>query len=180
MFIVSEPAPPRHRSLLKTPVSIARDALDFRKLIRAGETVGWAEATAEPLLLTRLLDAQAECCSPFRAFFPLTFSDSFAARHPNVTVTALGGAGAGRRFFAGGADNVVPANISDVPGLVASGRLPIDIVLLQVSARTMPDDTMPVSASSTCKPRSAGRAWLSHRSTPNCRGPTATPLSSRG
>jgi acyl-CoA hydrolase len=32
-----------------------------------------------------------------------------------------------------GADNVVPANISDVPGLVASGRLPIDIVLLQVS-----------------------------------------------
>jgi acyl-CoA hydrolase len=44
----------------------------------------------------------------------------------------LGGASAGRRFFAGGADNVVPANISDVPGLVASGRLPIDIVLLQV------------------------------------------------
>ena len=109
---------------MKTPVSIARDALDFRKLIRAGETVGWAEATAEPLLLTRLLDAQAERCSPFRVFFPLTFSDSLAAGHPNVTVTALGGAGAGRRFFAGGADNVVPANISDVPGLVASGWLP--------------------------------------------------------
>ena len=45
--------------------------------------------------------------------------------------------GAGRRFFAGGAGNVVPANISDVPGLIASGRLPIDIVLLQVSG---PDD----------------------------------------
>src|ERR1700730_11007495 len=138
MFTVSEPAPPRHRSLVwKTPVSIARDALDFRKLIRAGETVGWAEATAEPLLLTRLLDAHAERCSPFRVFFPLTFSDSLAAGHPNVTVTALGGAGAGRRFFAGGADNVVPANISDVPGLVASGWLPIDIVLLQVRG---PDD----------------------------------------
>jgi acetyl-CoA hydrolase len=45
----------------------------------------------------------------------------------------LGGASAGRRFFAGGADNVVPANISDVSSLVATGRLPIDIVLLQVS-----------------------------------------------
>jgi acetyl-CoA hydrolase len=122
---------------VKTPVSIAPDALDFRRLIGRGETVGWAEATAEPLLLTRLLDAQAERCSPFRVFFPLTFSDSLAAGHPNVTVTALGGAGAGRRFFAGGADNVVPANISDVPGLVASGWLPIDIVLLQVSG---PDD----------------------------------------
>ena len=120
---------------MKTPVSIAPDALDFRRLIGRGETVGWAEATAEPLFLTRLLDAQAERCSPFRVFFPLTFSDCLAAGHPNVTVTALGGAG--RRFFAGGAGNVVPANISDVPGLIASGRLPIDIVLLQVSG---PDD----------------------------------------
>src|ERR1700730_14029839 len=137
MFTVSEPVPPRHGSRLKTSVSIAPDALDFRRLIGRGETVGWAEATAEPLFLTRLLDAQAERCSPFRVFFPLTFSDSLAAGHPNVTVTALGGAGAGRRFFAGGADNVVPANISDVPVLVASGWLPIDIVLLQVRG---PDD----------------------------------------
>jgi len=122
---------------MKTPVSIAPDALDFRQLVGGGETVGWAEATAEPLFLTRLFDAQAERCPPFRVFFPLTFSDSFAASHPNVTITALGGAGAGRRFFAEGAGNIVPANISDVPGLVASGRLPIDIVLLQVSG---PDD----------------------------------------
>src|SRR5215831_7924686 len=124
MFTVSEPAPPRHGSLSKTPVSIAPDALDFCRLIGRGETVGWAEATAEPVCLTRLIDAQAERCPPFRLFFPLTFSNSVAAGHPNVTVTALGGAGAGRRFFAKGAENVVPANISDVPGLVASGRLP--------------------------------------------------------
>jgi len=117
---------------LKTPVSITPDALDFRQLIGAGETVGWAEATAEPLFLTRLLDAQAEHCPPFRVFFPLTFSQGFAAGHRNVTITALGGANAGRRFFAEGADNVVPANISDVSRLVVSGHLPIDIVLLQV------------------------------------------------
>jgi hypothetical protein len=43
-----------------------------------------------------------------------------------------------KAVFAEGADNVVPANISDVPRLVTSGRLPIDIVLLQVSG---PDDT---------------------------------------
>jgi acyl-CoA hydrolase len=117
---------------VKAPVTVAPEALDFTRLIRAGETIGWAEATAEPVLLTRLLDAQAERCPPFRVFFALTFSDGFAAGHPNVTVTALGGASAGRRFFAAGAGNVVAANISDVSGLVASGRLPIDIVLLQV------------------------------------------------
>jgi len=133
MFTVSEPDPPRHSSLLKTPISIVPDSLDFRRLIDRGQTIGWAEATAEPLLLTQLLDAQAERCPPFRVFFPLTFSDCLAAGHPNVTVTALGGASAGRRFFADGAHNVVPANISDVPGLIASGRLAIDIVVLQVS-----------------------------------------------
>jgi acyl-CoA hydrolase len=123
---------------VKTPVTIAPEALDFTQLIRTGETVGWAEATAEPVFLTRLLDAQAERCPPFRVFFALTFSDGFAANHPNVTVTALGGASAGRRFFAGRGDNVIPANISDISGLVSSGRLPIDLVLLQVSG---PDAT---------------------------------------
>ena len=109
---------------MKTPALIAPEALDFVQLIRAGETVGWAEATAEPVFLTRRLNAQADSCPPFRVFCPLTFSDSFSAGHRNVTVTALGGAGAGRRFFADGAENVIPANISDICGLVANGRLP--------------------------------------------------------
>jgi hypothetical protein len=90
---------------LKIPVSIAPAAVDFPQLIGAGETVGWAEATAEPLCLTRLLYVQAVHCPPFRVFFPMTFSQGFAAGHPNVTITALGDASAGRRFFAEGADN---------------------------------------------------------------------------
>jgi acyl-CoA hydrolase len=118
---------------VKTPVVIAPESLNFAQLVRTGETIGWAEATAEPVFLTRLLNAQAASCPPFRVFFPLTFSDSLSVTHDHMTVTALGGASTGRRFFAHGADNVIPANISDVCGLVASGRLPIDIVLLQVS-----------------------------------------------
>jgi len=114
------------------PVQVALDALDFAALIGPGETVGWAEATAEPVALTRLLDGQAARCAPFRVFFPLTFTRSLAAEHPNVTVTALGGASAGRRHFASGAGNVIPANISDVPRLIADGWLAIDILLLQV------------------------------------------------
>jgi hypothetical protein len=37
---------------VKTPVTIAPEALDFTRLIRAGETIGWAEATAEPVFLS--------------------------------------------------------------------------------------------------------------------------------
>src|SRR3954451_10399083 len=99
---------------MKTPVAIAPEKLDFASLIRAGETVGWAEATAEPVLLTRMLGEQAARAAPFRVFFALTFPTDFPADLPNVTVTASGGAGAGRRFFAGGAGNVIPANISSL------------------------------------------------------------------
>src|SRR5207244_8573542 len=54
-----------------------------------------------------------------------------------VTVTALGGGGAGRRFFAGNAGKIIPANISDLCDLIAGGHPRIDVVLLQVSG---PDD----------------------------------------
>jgi acyl-CoA hydrolase len=67
----------------------------------------------------------------------MTFAADFAADHANITVTATGGGGAGRRFFAGGAGNVIPANVSSLCDLIAAGRPRIDIVLLQVSG---PDD----------------------------------------
>ena len=118
---------------MKSPITVAPEDLDFASLLREGDTIGWAEATAEPVLLTRLLDQQAERCPPFRLFFALTFAADFAPDHPNVTVTALGGASAGRRFFAHGAGNVIPANISNLCDLIASGRPRIDVVLLQIT-----------------------------------------------
>jgi acetyl-CoA hydrolase len=118
---------------MKTPVTIAFEDLDFAGLIRDGETVGWAQATAEPVLLTALLDRQARRCPPFRVFFAMTFAGDLAADHPNVTVTATGGGGAGRRFFAAGAGNVIPANVSSLCDLIAAGRPRIDVVLLQIA-----------------------------------------------
>ena len=70
---------------------------------------------------------------PFRVFFALTFAADFPSDLPNVTVTASGGGGAGRRFFAEGAGNVIPANISSLCDLIAAGRPRIDVVLLQVT-----------------------------------------------
>jgi acyl-CoA hydrolase len=122
---------------MKTPRTVApAEALDFARLIRAGETVGWAQATAEPVWLTRLLNEQAARCPPFSVFFAMTFATDLAPGHPNVMVTATGGGGSGRRFFAGdgGAGNMIPANISALCGLIAAGRPRIDIVLLQVGS----------------------------------------------
>jgi acyl-CoA hydrolase len=118
---------------VKTPVVVAPGDLDFAGLIREGETLGWAEATAEPVFLTRLLDAQAPRCPPFRVFFVMTFAGDLAAAHPQITVTATGGGSAGRRFFAAGADNVIPANVSNLCDMIAAGRPRVDIALLQVT-----------------------------------------------
>lgn len=123
---------------MKTPRTLTPDRLDFARLIREGDTVGWAEATAEPVFLTRLLSEQAPRCPPFGVFFALMFGTEFAADHPNVTARAFGGGAAGRRFFAAGAGNVIPANISSLCDLIAGGRPRIDVALLQVSG---PDDT---------------------------------------
>ncbi len=122
---------------MKTPRTVAPHDLDFATLIGEGDTVGWAQATAEPVWLTRRLDAQAPRCPPFGVFFAMTFAGEFAAGHANVTVSATGGGGAGRRFFAGGAGDVIPANVSALCDLIAAGRPRIDIVLLQVAG---PDD----------------------------------------
>src|SRR5258706_12101607 len=97
---------------MKFRFRVAPEDFDSARLIRSGDTIGWAQATAEPVLLTRLLDHQAPRCPPFRLFFALTFATDFAADHPNATVTALGGGGAGRRFFARGAGGLAPAHIS--------------------------------------------------------------------
>ena len=141
---------------MKSPVTTAPEDLDFARLLREGDTVGWAEATAEPALLTRLLDRQAERCPPFRVFFALTFATDFRPDHPNVTVTALGGASAGRRFFAAGAANVIPANISGLCDLIAAGRPRIDVVLLQV---TGPDPAGNYNAGDAAARERSGRGW---------------------
>src|SRR5580765_8310794 len=89
-------APRRRRAVrargagrMKTPVTLAPEDLDFTRLVREGDTIGWAEATAEPVFLTRILNAQAPRCPPFGVFFALGFATEFAAGHPNVTVSAF-------------------------------------------------------------------------------------------
>ena len=51
-----------------------------------------------------------------------------------MRITALGGAATNRRFQAIGALDVLPANYSMMPDMVAQGRLGIDVVLVQLAA----------------------------------------------
>ena len=121
-----------------------------------------------------MLGEQAARCPPFRVFFALTFASDFPSDLPNVTVTASGGAGAGRRFFADGAGNVIPTNISGLCDLIAAGRPRIDVVLLQV---TGPDAAGRYNAGlgiECLREMMEARGSSSRRSIRRCPGPRAT------
>lgn len=110
--------------------------LDFRPLLRAGDTVAWPQAIGEPLGLTSRLVAQAEELPPIRLFFGMSSSDTLRpALADRFGLLALNGAGSNRRL-AGRAD-VLPVHASSLPSLLRSRRIAVDVVLIRV--RPMPD-----------------------------------------
>jgi len=85
--------------------------------------------------------------------------ERFGADHPNVTVTALGGASAGRRF-----SPAAPTTSSRPIFPILAASYPMAACRstscwCRSLARTKRGGTMPGSASSICTRRSAGRGW---------------------
>jgi len=114
------------------PREIALEQLELAEFIRAGDTVTWGQACAEPLCLTESLLAQQAAIGRFNIFAGLSLSDTLdPARLQGVDVISYGALGATARL--GTALEVVPCNYSALPALMTSKKLPIDVVLLQVS-----------------------------------------------
>ena len=90
----------------------------------------------EPTDLLAVLDRQLDRVPRVSALLNLSLQTTVDAARlaSRATVTALGGAVTNRRFQDIGALDVLPVNYSALPDLVASGRLPIDVVLLQLAA----------------------------------------------
>ena len=81
-----------------------------------------------------MLDRQLDCAPPVSVLLNVSFQTAVDAAHLASRATALGGAVTNRRFQEIGALDVLPINYSAMPDLVASGRWPIDVVLLQLAA----------------------------------------------
>jgi acetyl-CoA hydrolase len=113
---------------------IALDRLDFARLIRPGDTVAWGEAGAEPLALTNAVMAQRHAICRFGVFLGATYS---AVSNPEyadcVSFSANGRTGANRMLAKAGKLDILPCHYSQLPGLIHSGRLKIDVLLLQLA-----------------------------------------------
>lgn len=108
--------------------------MDLARHIRAGDGVWWAQAGAEPLPLVTMLMEQVSAIGPVRAFVGLTLNSHLVDNlPPEISVVSYGGLGSLRELSRRGRLEVVPCHYSSLPRLFASGALPCDVGLLQVS-----------------------------------------------
>lgn len=118
---------------MEFPLSVAVP-LDLTQYIHAGDTVLVGQATSEPQTLTGLLVEQRAAFGGITVFLGAMFSDTFQPEHADhLDFTGIGGIGTNAVLARAGILDVVPSHVSMLPGLIESGRLPVDVVLLQVA-----------------------------------------------
>ncbi len=108
--------------------------LEFAAFVNTGDRLAWGQAGAEPLALTRALMAQRAAVGPFSAFIGTTWSDTAdPACADFVQFISYCGAGGNRRLAKAGLLQVLPCHYSQLAELIRTGRLTIDVLLLQVA-----------------------------------------------
>jgi acyl-CoA hydrolase len=108
-------------------------ALDLTRHIRPGDTVAWGQACAEPLTLTEALVAQRGLLGSVRCFTGICSSTAASPRYcDHLTFVSYTAAGANRALAAADALTILPSHYSQLPGLLASGPLRADVLLLSV------------------------------------------------
>jgi acyl-CoA hydrolase len=109
-------------------------ALEFAAFVSPGDRVAWGQAGAEPLALTRALMAQRAAIGPFSAFIGISWSDMVTPEHADhVRFISYCGAGHNRRLAKAGMLDVQPCHYSQLPDMIRTGGLKIDVLLLQVA-----------------------------------------------
>lgn len=105
--------------------------LRYYDWLQPHDVVGWPQGPGEPLALTEaLIDQRAQLQSP-GLLFGLTQSDTLRPElAESFALHALNGAGSSRRVTA--FSEIYPGHVSQIPGLLRGGVLPLDVVLIQV------------------------------------------------
>jgi len=111
------------------------DDLDFTRIVRAGDTVLWTPGVGEPLPLIERLLAQRHRIGPFTVLLAgAGYADVVRPEHADVIRFLAGGAvGSNRALCDAGAADILTCHLSEMPHLIRSGILPVDVVLAQFS-----------------------------------------------
>jgi len=110
-------------------------ALRLTDWVRDGDTIVWGQADAQPRLLTRLLVGQRHDWRSLKIFLGIGCSNILHPNHTDVfELVSYCGTGSNRRLSVAGALDILPCHYSDLPAMIRSGRLQVDVVMLRVSA----------------------------------------------
>lgn len=110
------------------------NALDLGAIVRPGDTVLWGQANAEPLPLTQALMAERHAIGNFNVFLGVTYSDTLKADYADcIRFSAYCGSGGNRVLAKAGKLDILPCHYSHLPGLIASARLKVDVLMLQLA-----------------------------------------------
>ncbi|MBD9417186.1 acetyl-CoA hydrolase/transferase family protein [Pseudomonas sp. PDM16] len=110
------------------------DTFDLSPLIRPSDTVLWGQANAEPLPLTTALMAQRQRIGRFRVMLGIANSSTCRPEHADcIDFLAYCGAGANRELANAGVLDILPCHYSQLPQMIRSGALRIDVLLLQLA-----------------------------------------------
>ena len=110
------------------------NALDFAAIVRPGDTVMWGQANAEPMPLTQALMAQRHAIGNFNVFLGISYSDTLKVEYADcIRFSGYAGTGANRALAKAGTLDILPCHYSHLRDLIASRRLSVDVLLLQLA-----------------------------------------------
>ncbi|KWC80452.1 acetyl-CoA hydrolase [Burkholderia cepacia] len=94
----------------------------------------WGQSHAEPVTLMRALVAQRHSFKRIRVFLGIGLADVLTPEHADaIDFLAYCGSGVNRKLARANVLDILPAHYSQLPELVRSGALRIDVVMLQVA-----------------------------------------------
>jgi acetyl-CoA hydrolase len=109
-------------------------SLDLAGIVRPGDTVMWGQATAEPVPLTQALMAQRHAIGHFKIFLGMTNSDTLKPEYADcIAFSSYCGTGGNRALVKAAKLDILPCHYSQLPELIQSGRLKIDVLMLQLA-----------------------------------------------
>jgi acetyl-CoA hydrolase len=110
---------------------------DFTGILHAGDVVAWPQGPGEPTGLSGALIAQRHDLPAFSLLLGLGASRTVRPEHADkIALRALNGVGNNRSWTH--LAEIIPVHISQTPGLIRSGALRVDIVLLRVRPHKTP------------------------------------------
>jgi acyl-CoA hydrolase len=108
--------------------------IDLSELIRPGDAVLVGQGTGEPRTLTEALVEGRARFSGAGVFLGATYAGTFAPEHADhLRFSSIGGIGTNAALARAGVLDVLPCHVSELPAAIESGRVPVDVVLLQAS-----------------------------------------------